>query len=138
MPYYTNFMLHVEAADETGKTLGPITDASLLDELSKELAKMNVLSGYEGDATWFAYDQRWYYSEEDMLLISTRFPSMVFHLHGDGENPDDLWNAHYWNGKSQQCPAVIHYDPYDPAELEPAKKILEHYHYEQPDEPDEV
>lgn len=137
MAYYTNFMLTVEAADENGKAIGQITDENLLDELDQELDKMNVFQGRQDDSTWFALDQRWYYSEEDMLLLSKRFPSMVFHLHGEGENAEDLWNTHYWNGKSQQCPAVINYDPYDPAELEPAAKILEHYHYEQLDDSDE-
>lgn len=137
MSYYTNFTLHVEAADENGKATGPITDQHLLDELDKEITKMNVFNSCEGDATWFAPDRRWYYSEEDMLLLSKRFPSMVFHLHGEGENAEDLWNAHYWNGKSQRCPASIQYDPYDPSELEPAEKLLEHYHYEQPDDSEE-
>lgn len=137
MAYYTNFMLTVEAADENGKAIGQITDENLLDELDQELDKMNVFQGRQDDSTWFALDQRWYYSEEDMLLLSKRFPLMVFHLHGEGENAEDLWNAHYWNGKSQQCPAVINYDPYDPAELESAEKILEHYHYEQLDDSDE-
>ena len=137
MAYYTNFALTVEAADEHGKALGPITDEHLLDELDKELDKMNVFKDCEDDFTWFALDQRWYYSEEDMLLLSKRFPMMVFHLHGEGENAEDLWNAHYWNGKSQQCPAVINYDPYDPAELESASEIPAHYHYEQLDDSDE-
>lgn len=137
MAYYTNFMLTVEAADENGKAIGQITDENLLDELDKELDKMNVFQGRQDDSTWFALDQRWYYSEEDMLLLSKRFPSMVFHLHGEGGNAEDLWNTHYWNGKSQQCPAVINYDPYGPAELEPAEKILEHYHYEQLDDSEE-
>ena len=100
MAYYTNFMLTVEAADENGKAIGQITDENLLDELDQELDKMNVFQGRQDDSTWFALDQRWYYSEEDMLLLSKRFPSMVFHLHGEGENAEDLWNAHYWNGKS--------------------------------------
>ena len=60
---------------------------------------------------------KWYDWEEDMCLLSTRFPELLFCLHGEGESGDDLWDAYFFEGKCQHCPAVITYEDFDPSKL---------------------
>ena len=58
-----------------------------------------------------SYDEhKWYEHDKDMIEISAMFPNVVFCLHGEGEEHDDLWNAYYSNGKSETCCARIVYD----------------------------
>lgn len=60
---------------------------------------------------------RWYNYEEDMLAFSRKFPEVLFELHGEGENNDDMWYAYFLDGKIQRCPAIITYDDFDIAKL---------------------
>lgn len=52
-----------------------------------------------------------------MCLLSKRFPELLFCLHGEGESGDDLWDAYFFEGKCQHCPAVITYEDFDPSKL---------------------
>ena len=62
-------------------------------------------------ASFESYDEhKWYDHDKDMIKISAMFPDIVFCLHGEGEEHDDLWNAYYSNGKSETCRARIVYD----------------------------
>ena len=60
-------------------------------------------------------DSKWYDWEADMRTISAEFPELVFHMHGDGEGVEDLWEAHFLSGKMQFCPAT--FAPYDPRKM---------------------
>ena len=65
----------------------------------------------DNTASFESYDEhKWYDHDKDMIKISAMFPDVVFCLHGEGEESDDLWNAYYSNGKSEICPARIIYD----------------------------
>ena len=104
MGYYTDYTLTVEHAtpedlENIGKTVH--------DEWGME----------SWDDGWGCND-KWYDHDEDMLVLSIRFPHIVFELHGAGENNDDLWYTYYKNGKKQHCPAIITFDPYDESKLE--------------------
>ena len=61
---------------------------------------------------------KWYDWRADMLELSRRFPEPLFKLHGEGEEPGDLWECYFHAGKSQLCIAQIVYPPYDPAKME--------------------
>ena len=66
---------------------------------------------YSSDAT------KWYYHDEEMIELSKQFPETVFYLYGEGEESGDLWYQYYKNGKSQYCPAIVTYEPYDESKL---------------------
>ena len=55
-------------------------------------------------------EAKWYDHEQDMRAISTFFPDVVFCLHGEGEDRDDLWNKYFKNGEMEACYARIEYD----------------------------
>lgn len=60
---------------------------------------------------------KWYDNENDMLLLSKEFPDVLFKLHGEGEDNEDIWNKYFMNGKMQYCPAKIVYEPFDKNKL---------------------
>lgn len=64
---------------------------------------------------WYANEQKWYSQEKDMWELSLQFPEVLFYLHGNGEDDDDLWDEYWQNGSFQHCHAVI--PPYDPKEM---------------------
>lgn len=118
MGYYTDYTLTasictVGADSYTTATIPHITLVSLEDEIEK----MNIFDG-GGDIEYGYYaNAKWYDWEEDMCLLSTRFPELLFCLHGEGESGDDLWDAYFFEGKCQHCPAVITYEDFDPSKL---------------------
>lgn len=65
----------------------------------------------------FEDECKWYDHEIDMKNISEKYPEMVFHLHGDGEDPGDVWDKHFKNGKCQICLTKIVFDEYDESKL---------------------
>ena len=118
MGYYTDYTLTasictVGADSYTTATIPHITLVSLEDEIEK----MNIFDG-GGDIEYGYYaNAKWYDWEEDMCLLSKRFPELLFCLHGECESSDDLWDAYFFEGKCQYCPAVITYEDFDPSKL---------------------
>lgn len=92
----------------------PFTDAeaAALDELGifDSSDDENEPSSMEGAA-------KWYDSFNDMKEFSRSFPGVVFKLHGEGEQNDDLWDAYFKDGKGQNCSADIIYPDYDEEKL---------------------
>lgn len=52
---------------------------------------------------------KWYDHDIDMIKISNQFPDYTFQLHGDGEEPDDVWFSYYKDGKHERCLGVVQY-----------------------------
>lgn len=50
---------------------------------------------------------KWYEHETDMAALSSRFPGVVFHLAGEGENNDDIWDLFALDGRVQTHKAKI-------------------------------
>lgn len=137
MGYYTNFELNTK--DGVNKqTAG---------RLGKELKRMNVFDDigsvsevrinenghveetdrfYVGASTYTT----WYDADEDMLLLSTRFPGVVFSLRGYGEESQDIWEHYYMDGCMQDANVRLVQDDFDPAALLPAEIRMNKYSYE--------
>jgi len=80
---------------------------------------IQVLCEYSADIA-YALDivsDVWNTCNNDMIELSKLFPKVVFLVHGEGEENDDIWNLYIKNGKSQKCPAQITYDEYNEKEL---------------------
>lgn len=60
---------------------------------------------------------RWYEHQEEMLVLSQQFPSVLFVLKGEGEENGDFWIKYFKYGKVQICPGKIVYDPFDENKL---------------------
>lgn len=96
----------LEVLDKDGKLLGEDIQKKHRDELVEE-----NIAYWEDEIKW--YDHR-----QDMCEYSKRYPELVFKLHGEGEETEDLWDEYYHDGRYQEAVAVITYPSYDPNKLE--------------------
>lgn len=133
MGYYTTYTINVKRYNRNGRVSRPdittpasTTEPTFSFDIDKETsAKLQEaiedLFLWEGSGSpedgWCFYD-KWYDHDEDMLAISEQFPDLLFELHGEGENAEDLWNAYYLNGRVQHAPAQIYYEPFSISKLE--------------------
>ena len=127
MGYYTNYT--VNAVDFYAND-PRIYNPELLAEIK---TKLEEISGYsfEGnldDELYTAESVKWYECEEDMNQLSLLYPSILFTVHGEGEEPGDLWNNYHLNGKIQCDVAQIKYEGFSRQKLEPYN-LMEGYTY---------
>ena len=133
MGYYSSFSLSVYPVDRSGNIVGKKLTPALQDAVNVEIKKIDVFELWDHtENTWEVGQDTWYSEQEDMVLLSTKFPSVLFALHREGENHGDMMDTYYWNGKMQICPAIITYDDYDPAKMEPQQMIEHSYCRYQP------
>ena len=52
-----------------------------------------------------------------MRDLSKEFPDVVFKLHGEGEDNEDIWDKYFMNGKMQSCPAQMTLPPFEKEKL---------------------
>ena len=110
MGYYTNYTLTV--IEEGDERIDEITEA--MQEFEPKYGEGWLFDVYCGDAD----NSKWYEHEEEMRTFSSMFPTAVFKLGGEGEEPGDLWKKYFKNGKMQECLAEITFPPYDESKLE--------------------
>lgn len=103
---------------------------SVLEAISDEVDRMDVFEEGNAQDGWFSWTT-WYDWEEDMVLLSRRFPDVLFRLHGDGDDSEDLWDAYFLGGRMQMCPGKIVYDDFDPEKLVEKDIIRTRYSYQQ-------
>lgn len=111
MGYYTYYTLNVDGYKKRRLTEEEVSAIDAEIELMDVFAGGNCYDGY------FSEDLKWYEHDNDMMLLSSRIPDVLFSLHGEGESQEDLWNAYYLNGKMLYCPADICYPPFDESQL---------------------
>lgn len=128
MGYYTQYRLDIYRDDRNKelkanpKEIG--ADPYGEEDWDDENDPIAVLRGFSDDAA-YAIDEngdtsegtKWYSHDEDLIKLSKKFPEIVFRLHGEGEEPGDLWDKYYKNGKTQFCKAKIVFDDFDEDEL---------------------
>lgn len=115
MGYYTYYTMEVRN----------ITDEEQYNAIIEEMkkAELYAFEDHSGifdeseyyeithDAHFDAYDAaKWYDNEYDMVKLSKLFPNVMFKLHGEGEERDDMWNKYFQDGKCEECLAHITYD----------------------------
>jgi len=60
---------------------------------------------------------KWYDHETNMRELSKEFPSVVFTLHGEGEESGDFWNKYFLGGKMQLDRPELVYAGFDKSKL---------------------
>ncbi len=100
MGYYTDFSLKVESP------LGSIADRNKIEEINKFFKQWKEKKGYppfylrDNGTSFSSKDScKWYRWKDEMKEISQAFPEFYFHLHGEGEETEDIWDATFKNGK---------------------------------------
>lgn len=128
MGYCSSFSLSAYPVDRSGNIVGKKLTPVLQEAVNVEIKKIDVFKLWDHtENTWEVGQDTWYSEQEDMVLLSTKFPSVLFAIHREGENNDDMVDTYYWNGRMQVCPAIITYDDYDPAKMEPQQMIEHNY-----------
>ena len=105
MGYYTNFKLDFK--------IGLHHEPELDDEI---LEKLEEISGYSWDHGDLV-EAKWYDWKDDMKVLSTIWPDILFTLEGEGEESGDIWVAYFKYGKIQLAKARIEFDAFDPEKL---------------------
>lgn len=122
MGYYTDYELYCEkySSDNSNtKHSIAIDPKSVLGRaIDDEVEKLQVFEKWGDNSLCYYGNAKWCDSDKDMLLMSIRFPDVLFTLHGIGEESDDMWFAYYLNGEHQIDIARIEYDGFCPEKLE--------------------
>ena len=82
MGYYTYFNLSYKGTPEDEKRLQEFEPGSEFGFPEG----IKALLDESGDT-----DFKWYSWEDDMKLLASKFPDILFALYGDGEESDDIW-----------------------------------------------
>ena len=102
------------------------------ERLAREIDKLAVFVNGSIDEGFYAYD-KWYDFDQDMLLLSSRFPNVLFTLLGKGDSDDDYWMNYYKGGQAQYGAIEIVYHEFDERKLagDPVEDAGQAYSYEQ-------
>ena len=119
MGYYTDFQLSFETLMGSQYVFN---NTNIRQALEKELAALDIFDDIDLDWSCYA-NAKWYDFRSDMCKLSSKYPDIVFYLHGVGESQDDLWDAYFYQGGYQYCPAEIHYESFNRHKLS-----YPHYH----------
>lgn len=119
MGYYTDFGLKVKCDNH---------DPEYIFKLETEIDRLNVFCDGSYEEGWYA-NAKWYDYNEDMILLSSKFPDMLFELRGEGELARDLWLNYYKNGAVMRDCLVVTEMPFDESKLVKAMHIAEKYSY---------
>lgn len=114
MGYQTHFSLKVDLL-VAGK-IAQLVDRAPLDAVIKNLLEMCEEAKYalDEDGNGTGEGSKWYEHQAEMREFSKLHPSVLFTLHGEGEENDDMWDEYYLNGKLQVAKAKIQIAPFDP------------------------
>lgn len=103
MGYYTYYSLDIQNStnDDIAKVVRYLKEKDII--------------GYALDEALCPADGvTWYEHHEDMIDLSMEFPNLYFVLHGEGDDREDIWDAHYQNGIFQELYASIVMPDIDP------------------------
>lgn len=112
MGYYTQYRL------ELGFLSGVTENEKkgFTDLIRQEL--MNTAHGDVSDILQSgAESYKWYEHEEDMRMISVKYPMAIFTLSGEGEEAGDLWRKYFLAGRMCGGKAKIVYEKFSPRKL---------------------
>lgn len=101
MGYYTNYSLSFD------KTV----------DKEKLVEDLETVSGYSWDGSFEQSDIKWYSALDNMKIISSKHPEVLFTLDGVGEESGDIWRAYFKDGKMQYEKAKIVIDEFDESKL---------------------
>jgi len=118
MGYYTSFSVKHNSEDEAE-----------VSAIRDEIYKMNLPEFWENDERTFGAYAKWYDVDEDMSLLSSKFPQVLFVVDGEGEDGGDLWRMYAYGGAIQIERAEISYGSFDIGKLRRIKHD-ERYSYQ--------
>lgn len=112
MGYQTSHELLVLKMDS--QKLVPFNSLDIIAELREFSEEANYALDNDGETNESC---KWYDHQKELREFSTRYPDLIFKLHGEGEESGDLWDEWYVNGKMQIGKAIITYPDFNPSNL---------------------
>lgn len=131
-PNFTSYEFSVHDYGKSGATNDAIaTEIIKLNKKNNDLfyPLMDGVTDYIGEETQYAMTlesnepTKWYDHDQEMLLLSGKFPDVVFKLHGEGEEHGDFWDAYYKDGKMCRYALPRKLPPFDPNDLKTLAEI---------------
>lgn len=119
MGYYTRFEGGVHTSDFNVaneyefKIVKALRERPYFEEWSMTIPVIDTLEEFFNRCG----EMKWYDWRQDMKTISAKFPDIVIHIHGEGEDCDDEWDAYFKNGKIAYYPVKKVYGTFNPADL---------------------
>jgi hypothetical protein len=106
MGYYTNYELEMKGfkSDTTVPTEEEVI--KVLAELEPNI--FGLSTGHKDFAECLYQPMKWYGHEKTLKKISEQFRDIIFTLHGEGEEAEDIWNEYYLNGEVFVAKAIIY------------------------------
>lgn len=106
MGYYTNYELEMKGFNYN-------TEIPEEAEVIKVLAKLEpnifgLSTNHKDFAECLYQPMKWYNHKEVLKEVSKQFKDIIFTLHGEGEEAEDIWNEYYLNGEVFIAKATIH------------------------------
>ena len=117
MGYQTHFSLKVDLM--VGGKIAQLVDRAPLDAVIANLLETVEEARYalDNDGSTSGNESKWYEHQEEMREFSKLHPSVLFTLHGEGEENGDIWDEYYLNGKLQVVKAQMQIAPFDAKKL---------------------
>lgn len=116
MGYSTKYSLKTELV--IAGEVAELVDDSPLQAVIGQLRKQDENSKYAiNDAGEMCQECKWYEHEKTLKEFSLKHPSILFTLHGEGEENDDIWNKYFLNGKCQVAKAQMSIAEFDAGKL---------------------
>jgi hypothetical protein len=117
MGYATRYTLRVDFT--VGGKVAALRDSEPLDSLLIALREENEDARHALDDDGSTSEScKWYEHQAQMKEFSAKHPTVLFTLHGEGEENEDIWNEYYLGGKLQVAKAQMQIAPFDPKKLE--------------------
>jgi hypothetical protein len=116
MGYTTKYSLNVDLI--IGGQKAQLVNNAPLQEVINKLRATNEAAKYslcEDGGT--LESTKWYEHESDLREYSKKNPHVLFTLHGEGEENEDIWNKYFLDGKLQVAKAEMRIAEFDPTKL---------------------
>jgi hypothetical protein len=101
-----------------GGQIAQLKDVAPLSEVIRQLREESEDAHAALDVDGSSEESiKWYEHEEVLRNFSALNPGVLFTLHGEGEENDDIWNKYFLNGKLQVAKASVQIAPFDAKQL---------------------
>lgn len=112
MGYDTRYSLTADLM--IGSRSTKLYDNEPLQAAIKDLVTANAEAAYVLNEDGSSEEAgKWYEHEDEMKNFSREYPGILFTLHGEGEENEDVWNKYFLNGKVQVAKAKFQIAPFD-------------------------
>lgn len=114
MGYYSYFSLNIGKLNEE-KTIEILEKNKFVYSIIQHLRDANTIAADSFDDEGNCLNEnRWYSYKEEIAEFSKKYPDFFFVIEREGEGNTDIEIDYIKDGKYQECPAKIIFEPFNP------------------------